>query len=74
MIKFADIVQIIDVVAIGVLARAPFACRRDPDIVDSRGFEAREGLKQALPMALVGRDVPFESLEETLVYGRGFLV
>jgi hypothetical protein len=68
LIKLADIVQVID---IGLLACAALARRRDPDIVDARGFEARKSLEQALPVALVGRDVPFESLEETLVFGRG---
>ena len=73
LVKLANVVEIVDVVAIGLFARTAFAGGRDPDAVDADCFEAREGFAETFPVGLVGGDVPFESLEEAAVVGRGFL-
>jgi hypothetical protein len=73
LVKFADIVQVVHVIAVGFLTPAALARWRDPDAVNARCFQAWKCLEKPFPVSLVGWDVPFESLEEASVFRCWFL-
>lgn len=68
MVKLAEVVEVVDVVAVGLVAAGGLAGRREPDVVDADGLEGVELGPQALPVGAVGGDVPLEALEEAVVF------
>lgn len=74
LVELTDIIEVVNIVSVRFLTSTALARRRDPNAVDPCRLKARKGLFQTFPMSLVGRDVPFESLEEASVLRRWFLI
>ena len=72
MVKFAQVEEVVDIIAIAFWAGG-FAARWQPDVVDASVFEGGKGGEEALVVGLIGGDVPFEALEEGGV-GRSWFV
>ena len=73
LVEFPEVVEVVDVVAVS-LRRGGFAARWEPDGGDARVAEGWGGACEAFPVFLVGWDVPFETLEESGIFGCGFLL
>lgn len=73
LVEFANVVEIVNIVPVRFLTSTALARWRDPNAVDPRRLQVRKCLLQTFPMPLVGRDVPFESLEKASVLRRWFL-
>jgi hypothetical protein len=61
-IKLAEVVKVIEVVAVAI-SPASFTSGRDPHLVNPNPLELRQDALQPLPMAMVCRYIPFESLK-----------
>ena len=72
LIKFPDVVQIVDIIAIALCSALGFAARGQPDVVDANRLERGDGGEQSFVMRLVGWDVPFEALEKDRIWWGGF--
>lgn len=73
LVEFANVIEIVNIVPVRSLTSTALARWRDPNAVDPRRLQVRKCLLQTFPMPLVGRDVPFESLEKASVLRRWFL-
>jgi hypothetical protein len=73
LVEFANVIEIVNIVPVRFLTFTALARWRDPNAVDPRRLQVRKCLLQTFPMPLVGRDVPFESLEKASVLRRWFL-
>lgn len=54
------------------VGRAGFAAWRKPDVGDADVLVRRHGILQALVVLAISRDVPFETLEQGVVFGCRF--
>jgi hypothetical protein len=73
LVKLAQVVQVVDVIAVALWAGG-FAAGGEPDVLDADGGELGDLGYQALPVLVVGGDVPLEALEEGVVLRRGLLL
>jgi hypothetical protein len=73
LVKLAQVVQVVDVIAVALWAGG-FAAGGKPDVLDADGGELGDFGYQALPVLVVGGDVPLEALEEGVVLRRGLLL
>ena len=62
-IKLAKIVQVVNVVSVSGRTRS-LASWRDPDVVDSSGFQVRKCILEAPPVLMVVWNIPFKGLLE----------
>jgi hypothetical protein len=72
LVELTEIVEVVDVIAVA-FGGGSLATRRKPDVVDADGLQCRDGANETLIVFIIGWDVPFEGLEEGIVFGRGFL-
>lgn len=61
-VELAEVVEIVDVIAIAGRARG-FATGRNPYIVDTGALQVRKGPLKAIPVLMVIRDIPFKACE-----------
>jgi hypothetical protein len=73
LVELAQVVQVVDVIAVALWAGG-FAAGREPDVLDADGGELGDFGNQALPVLVVGGNVPLEALEEGVVLRRGLLL
>jgi hypothetical protein len=73
LVKLAQVIQVVDVVAVA-LGAGGFAAGGKPDVLDTDGGEFGDFGNQSLPVLVVGGDIPLEALEEGVVLWRGLLL
>lgn len=71
LVEFAEVVEIVDVVAVAV-GRAGFATRRQPDIGDTNVLVCGHRIVQAGIVLAISRDIPLKALKQSVVLGSRF--
>lgn len=70
LVKLAQVIQIVDVVAVAPGTTAALAGRWDPKLGDAQRSKAGYEIDESTPVTLVGGEVPLKALKEGLVTRR----